>query len=348
MVDQSPIPYTVETPYLEPLGGSETAFTLLARGLHTEGHAVILLNNTYTPWSSPDNRLMVNNLAFFDQLAEKADVIIANRTLFGSDRGKPFYYWSHDAYDQAHIVGWMADRRYFERVTQVWCVSEWQRRTFIKYLNAPADKLKVLGDPIDLTLYVNPVRKDPKKFVFASIPYKGIEFLPRLWQDIRLEAKDDKLTLEVFSSMKLYHRPEEDEQYKEWLTQLASLPGVRVHEPVSMLELAKTLAVASYYLHPSTYHETFGLVVAQHMATGGLPIAPSHGALPEVVQDAGFLVDEPNIWSPSCYAKVVETAVKAVKGELNLYQKQNRARRLAQAYDYHRVARRALKLVQGG
>jgi len=96
MIDTSPIPYTPETPYIEPLGGSETAFTLLARGLEQLGHKVVLLNNTYQPWRSESGNLFVTHHKFFPSVFPHAHVVLANRTLFGLDAavqaGKPFYH----------------------------------------------------------------------------------------------------------------------------------------------------------------------------------------------------------------------------------------------------------------
>jgi len=346
MIDTSPIPYTPETPYIEPLGGSETAFTLLARGLEQLGHKVILLNNTYQPWRSESGNLLVTHHKFFPSIFPHANVVLANRTLFGLDAavqaGKPFYYWSHDAYDQTHIVGWMGDANTRKQVTRILCVSEWQRRTFNCYFGVPLEQMTVVGDPIDYALYAHPRPElNSKVFVFASIPYKGLEFLVPLWLDIYHEAKDDELKLLVLSSMKLYHTPHEDEKYREVLATLASCAGVEVRDVVSMRELVRYLSVAGFYLHPSTYHETFGLVVMQHMALGGLPIAPSHGALPEVTQGAGLLSAYPNIWDKRCYDEIVTTAVRAARGEItDLRRRRARARRIARDYDYVKIAKR--------
>ena len=41
--------YTMDTPYQQPLGGSQSALCYLAEQLATQGHEVLLLNNTTTP-----------------------------------------------------------------------------------------------------------------------------------------------------------------------------------------------------------------------------------------------------------------------------------------------------------
>lgn len=48
-VDSGPMDYTAESPYVMPLGGSQSALCYLTAALAERGHAVCLLNNTSTP-----------------------------------------------------------------------------------------------------------------------------------------------------------------------------------------------------------------------------------------------------------------------------------------------------------
>jgi glycosyltransferase involved in cell wall biosynthesis len=63
------------------------------------------------------------------------------------------------------------------------------------------------------------------------------------------------------------------------------------HDSVDLLGLqdrqqcAALMARARAMVVPSVWHEAFGLVVAEAMAAGTPPLAPSHGAFPELISD---------------------------------------------------------------
>ncbi|TAF85606.1 MAG: hypothetical protein EAZ49_25965 [Oscillatoriales cyanobacterium] len=58
--------YNIETPYREPLGGTQSAICYLAEALAALGNEVFLLNNTSEPgmWRGVDCRLRVADRFF--------------------------------------------------------------------------------------------------------------------------------------------------------------------------------------------------------------------------------------------------------------------------------------------
>jgi glycosyltransferase involved in cell wall biosynthesis len=70
-------------------------------------------------------------------------------------------------------------------------------------------------------------------------------------------------------------------------------------------ELRTLLSRASVYAQPSR-HEGFGLAVAEGMLAGCVPVVTRAGALPEVVGDAGIVVDER---TPASFAAGVREAL---------------------------------------
>jgi glycosyltransferase involved in cell wall biosynthesis len=71
----------------------------------------------------------------------------------------------------------------------------------------------------------------------------------------------------------------------------AATPNVELAGWLPDEELRALLARASVYAQPSR-HEGFGLAVAEAMLAGCVPVVTRAGALPEVVGDAGIVVDE--------------------------------------------------------
>jgi glycosyltransferase involved in cell wall biosynthesis len=72
-------------------------------------------------------------------------------------------------------------------------------------------------------------------------------------------------------------------------------------------ELEALYRRASVYVQPSR-HEGFGLSVAEAMLAGCVPVVSSAGALPEVVGDAGVVLDDP---APAAVADAVRLGLEA-------------------------------------
>ncbi len=75
-------------------------------------------------------------------------------------------------------------------------------------------------------------------------------------------------------------------------------------------DLLRMYSRAKVYVQASV-HESFGCSVAEAMLCGCTPVVSRHGALPEVVGDAGFYVEE---LSPQALAAQIRTALQSNKG----------------------------------
>lgn len=331
--------FDLNTPYVQPLGGSETSIILLAKGLKELGHQIVLLSNNNLDRQVYDN-LILDNINLFDGYAEIADVIILNRFLPNSIQHlvqvKKVFYYSHDAYDQANIQ-WLIGENVEKYFQKIFCVSEWQKQSFVKYFNCDADYFEVIGNPIDYSLHYGYAQRQENKLIFASIPYKGIEILADLFNDICIKSKKD-LQLQVFSSFSLYGREEENEQYGEYFNKLHNTKGVVLNESISMKDLAYEFMTSSLLIHPCTYQETFGRVFVESMASGCLPVTVNNGANKEVIQENGFVLDYPNIQNMKCYEAFVDKTCELLDSDL--YGKRVKAIDEMKKYNYINICRK--------
>ncbi len=337
--------FNLNTPYLEPLGGSETSLLLLTKGVSELDQSSVILNNSTVNVPESDHNRLLHNINALPSIINESDIVVLNRCLIEqvlySD--KPIYYYNHDAYDQNHLVGWMADKRIINRIEKILCVSEWQKETFNKYFNVPMEKMLVIGNSIDTSLYYGYTERHENKLIFASIPYKGIDIIQELFQEICIKSKRDDLAFHVFSSMKLYGNSEGDKEYEQYFAKLQRTNGVTLHEPVSMSQLGKELLSSSLILFPNTYHETFNMNCVQAQAAGCIPISTNIGAMHERIENGvnGFITKNPNILNSETFNDFVELACNALDSDL--YKIRLQCQKESKKWNYLNVAKTFLE-----
>jgi len=334
----------------KPIGGSELSLLLLAEGLCSLGHRAIILQPNQHYYYDSQQRLIIDDLHKLTEYISIVDFVVLNRThidLTLVPTTLPIFYFSHDAYDQ-QILDWLSFSDVISRLTKIICVSEWQAYTFRIYRNIPAEKLTVVPNACFKVEWCWGHERSQKNNIltYASIPFKGLHMLPDLFFDICMNTKRDDLELWVFSSYKLYDR-EDDSKTHAVLSQLRRMKGVRLFPLLPPSELINMFKKAHVYVHPQTYHETFGMVIAQAMATGVIPISTSKGALPEIIShnENGLLTTGPNIEEYNTWCEFVDLVAIAL--EPSSYRLSLKAQQAVEKFDYVRVANQFLTTIGG-
>jgi glycosyltransferase involved in cell wall biosynthesis len=105
--------------------------------------------------------------------------------------------------------------------------------------------------------------------------------------------------------------PEADSYLADAVAELPGLPGrVRLLQGVPASDVAALMASADAFCLPSLF-EGFGLPALEAMACGAPVVASNRGALPEVVADAGLVVDPDPESVSEAIIKVVSDAALA-------------------------------------
>jgi len=350
-------PFNLDTPYNEPLGGSETSFLLLSQGIAELDNSVVLLTNAQSNIPNNTYNRLVHNVNNLSGILPESDVVVLNRCLpeevFHSD--KTIYYYTHDAYDQDHILFWLVNKQVVDRIEKILCVSEWQKNTLSKYYGVDINKFHVIGNSIDPFLFSGYTERKENKLIFASIPYKGIEVLHDLYKDICYRTGRDDLEFHIFSSMELYGNTQGDKDYEEHFSKIIRTRGCYLHKAVSLKQLAYELMSSSLMIHPQTYHETFGINYVMAQAAGCIPITVNAGAVNEVIDNynTGFITKGTTIFNESCKNEFVELVSDCLippydKDEpilYDLYSMRLRGQKFAQKWSYLNTAKRFLEII---
>jgi glycosyltransferase involved in cell wall biosynthesis len=295
--DGGKMDYTAETPYREPLGGSQSALCYLAVELAQLGHDVAVLNATRAPGRCRGVHFLNLSQAPSDFL-DRYDVVIVLNWAGGGVRLRhefgvraPLVLWLSHAHDQP-IVSPLAQRD----AADVWSgfafISKWQHDSYIAKFGIPTQKARILRyaiSPAFADLPLAPAwfeRGEPLVLAYTSTPFRGLDVLLMSFGAIRSAVPD--VRLRVFSSMATY---QVEDEYSELYSICGRLDGVDYCGAIGQAQLARELSNVGCLTYPSTFAETFCIAVLEAMAAGNFIFTTRLGALPETTNGFACMVD---------------------------------------------------------
>lgn len=293
--DRTPVDYTPETPFLRPLGGSESAQCYLSIELARLGHAVALVTNTSVPGTYRGVQCSNHRDKDVIALLNGADIIVAANESLGrslKDQGvhRPMVLWVGHAHDQPAVKGLESSR---ER--KAWSgyafVSRWQLEKFVEDFWVPVEKSRVMRNAASPGFFeLSPPAPwyqtgEPPVLVYTSQPYRGLDVLLDAFPAIK--SATPEVRLKVFSGFATtYNTPLEGDPNQALYRRCRETEGVEYVDAIAQPELAREIATAAALAYPSTFHETSCIAVLEAMAAGLTICTTKFGALPETT--AGF------------------------------------------------------------
>lgn len=278
------IPFDGRTPWTQPLGGSETSVIHMARSLARIGHAVSVYCNCPDPGSYGGVEYFHHH-RFFDHFRTAPwDALVAFRSFdpFLIGRVAPrMIFWSGDAHDQPVIAN-LGHSIIQSNLDLVLCVSEWHRRNFIETFSLDAGKVVATRNGFLPEMAPKIRNRTLTNGVYSSTPFRGLNILLKIFPELQKRAG---MTLDVFSSMKVYGWSSEDDHraYGE-LYKLAEQPGVKWHGSVEQPRLLRALAGSGFLLYPNTFDETSCIAAIEAQACGAVVITSARAGLRETVE----------------------------------------------------------------
>lgn len=266
--------------------------------------------------------------------------------------------WAHDNCDQPVHANLP---EVVSQLTEIVCLSNWEREQYIKYNRAPAEKLKVIYYGLD-PMFIPPSKPKSKTAIFFSAPHKGIAPLPKIWKQVIKNHPDAQL--KVFSSMSLYENSgtpqQETQEFIDAIEELKSLPNVLYSPCIDREELVSHIQDAAFFVHPNVWEETFCLSLAEAMACGCYPITSNIGALPETSFGRGKYItmtgdNTSSGWKPS--SKFINEFANELSRCFEFFDKEpetfyaatNELSKLTRdTYDWNKVAKVWKGLIEGG
>ena len=265
----------------EPLGGTETAFVLLAESFVKNGHKVIALTKKL---ESED----YNGVAWkpLNTKINECDLYIINRApslLDNAPKSKRTILWVHNP--ASYLNKFRNFRRLIFKNLKVVCSGKYHFDSLPVWI-----KSRSLIIPLGLSEEVftneNVAKKAPEPLViFTSNPERGLLWLVDIWiKKIKVSVPNAKL--HIFAGHKTYGGRNK-EKIKNILNAVRDLndSSIKLFEPIPKKQLFNKLLNYRAMLYKGDPGETFCLSVAEAQALGVPCVVKPIGSLGERVKD---------------------------------------------------------------
>lgn len=233
-----------------------------------------------------------------------------------------------------------------DRADKIITVSEFSKQEIIKYLNIPENKIIVMPNGIDEKLYHENYTKEqcykacrkyrieePFILYLGTLePRKNIEKLVQAYA--LLKNKTAKLPKLVIAGKKGWMF----ETIFETVRDLKLENRVIFTDYVEEKEVPLLMKAAELFVFPSLY-EGFGLPPLEAMACGTAVISSNVSSLPEVIGDAGILID------PEKEEEIAEAMLKLLTNEQFKIQLEEKGKERAAYYSWKNSARIVEKVI---
>jgi glycosyltransferase involved in cell wall biosynthesis len=219
--------------------------------------------------------------------------------------------WSNTPAHQAFRRRWAAMfGPIINRADCILVVSDFTRRRLVELLGAKDERIAVVGNGVDSAFFESPAEAEPAQcrggrylLVIGGLTWrKGGDLVLRAARMLQREVPDLRVVIAGTGD-------------QEFDAPASELPNVIRLGFVDVAELVHLLRGATAMMFLSRY-EGFGIPVAEAMAVGTPVIASRCGALPEVVGDAGLLVDAENTGEVAAAIKMLSSD-SAARSELS-------------------------------
>jgi hypothetical protein len=267
--DGSPLGVTWKTLWGEDnhpgCGGAEYCLLTMADEWTKIGHNVTIYNDPREFDVSPFCQCRITD---FDP-QEDRDILIVfrspNEKVIGAKGRK--VWWSHDQQSSGNYA------EFSKQVDQVVCVSQFHADYFQKRYGI--ENATVIDNPTRVQDYMGDYERIPYRFVFTSVPERGLDIFISLWPEIKHNFPQASLV--VTSDYRLWGSAYPlNERYR---SQALGMKDIKFKGAIKRKDLIVEQLSADVMAYPCVYDELFCIAVSEACISGAYPITSTTGAL---------------------------------------------------------------------
>lgn len=266
--------------FTRPTGGILTSLTLIPKYLASKGHEVYV-------FSEYGKNEVIDGVHYVAPNSDipKWDVAVFNRNVLPNDFveysksiGAKNIWWLHDVVQ----LSYLPDATY-KTVDKVIALSNYCRDTYSDFYSIPKEKFVVIPNGVEKSVFSpgDYSLRDPRLWIMASAPVKGILPIPSLFDNLKRHIPE--LDFRIYSNQSLHSRANLPE-YNNFLSHM-SVKGATVQAPIPPKLLAELFKKAWAFVLPNSYPEICSNLLLQAQASGCPVLTSDIGANPEFIEN---------------------------------------------------------------
>lgn len=165
-----------------------------------------------------------------------------------------------------------------DKLNGIVCLTEWHKQKFIEQFPQAKDKIKVIGNGVDVSKFKNGISKVSNSFIYTSHAERGLDKVLDDWDGILAIKKDAILNIST---------PEYGLEYfnENFLSRIDNSKNIFFHGSLPLAELYDLMSTSEYWYYPTEYEETFCITALEMLGHGVKPIASELAGLSETLNN---------------------------------------------------------------
>ena len=241
-----------------------------------------------------DTESLIRGVQYMDQskywdfiMEYQIDILIVSRdvaNLVYTNNVKKVFLWLHDIVPVSEAAGAVAIQYHKTKFKKVICLCKWHAENVQTKYNVPDEFMALSRNSIDTKRFARLKEKIPFRFLYASAPDRGLDFLLKMMPKIKEEFPST--TLHIFADL-----PTQLESYRKMKEFIESTSYITLRGRVSQEVIADEFLISDVWLYPTDFTETYCITALEAQAAGMLCACSGLAALKEIVGDRGVVVN---------------------------------------------------------
>lgn len=200
---------------------------------------------------------------------------------------KTKWCWMHDVPQDNQFPEFVV-----KEIDKILVLSEYHRSLLP---NVPDEKILISANGVDMKMFDQEVKRNPKKVIYTSAPERGLEYILDIIPKVRKAIPDVEFAL-YYGFQNWRNGYGGDKNAMAWvdgLEQKIKDLELKEYKRISHREIAKEMLSSGVWFYPTNFPEISCIAAMKSQVAGAIPVCTDYAALNETVQHGEKMHGDP-------------------------------------------------------